>query len=611
MHKIKKMTLITSEELRSAIKAGFGKGGFTKLLLQVTQVKKINNFYEQHKNDSSIEFIDAVISRLNLKFEFNEYELKRIPASGAFITVSNHPFGGIDGILLLKILSKVRPDYKIISSYLLQRIKPLENSLLPINTLDLPDKNNRGLSDLKHAFLHLNNGHPIGVFPAGRTSSYKPDIHQISDSEWQFAILKFIKKTNLPVVPINFLGRNRSNLNLMSVIHPMLKSNNLPQELFNRRNRDIIIRIGNPIPIPDLEHFSNIAQFGRFLRVKTYALGSTIDVKKFYRYQLKQQDEPEKIVDAIPTEKLILDLTNISKKHFLFNVNNYSVYCVPSFEIPNILNEIGRLRELTFRNVGEGTNNSTDLDEFDLYYFHLFIWDKVENQIVGAYRVGKGHDIINQYGKKGFYLYSLFRINDKMLPVLNESLELGRSFIRKEYQQKPIPLFLLWKGILYFLLKHKEYRYLIGPVSISNQFSTISKALITEFIKSNYFNNELAKFIKPRTQFSANFPEIDTNLILETTSNDLNKFDKLIEEIEPANFKLPVLLKKYIKLNAKIISFNIDPKFNNALDGLIMLDLFNVPLETIRSLSKELEDTEILERFNNNDPELIKKIPKF
>ena len=161
------------------------------------------------------------------------------------------------------------------------------------------------------------------------------------------------------------------------------------------------------------------------------------------------------------------------------------------------------------------------------------------------------------------------------------------------------------------MLKHKEYRYLIGPVSISNQFSKISKALITQFIKSNHYDHDLAKFIEPRTQFTANFPEVDTNIILESTQNDINKFDKLIEEIEPANFKLPVLLKKYIKLNAKIMGFNIDPKFNDALDGLILLDLYNVPLETIKSLSKELEDTNILERFYNNDPELLKNIPNF
>lgn len=603
------MSLISPHELRTAIFKSFGKGGFAMSLVQAFQVKKINRFYELHENDSSEEFIDAVIKRLNLNFEINEEELKRIPSEGAFITVSNYPLGGIDGLLLMKIICKIRPDYKIMSSYLLKRIKPIEELLLPINPLDPNNETPHSVSGIKQAFNHLQNGHPLGLFPAGAISSYKPDSKIITDKEWQYSMLKFIKKSRIPVIPVHLLSRNRSNVNLVSVFHPFLKANQLPQELFNRKNRLIRIRIGNLIPVKDLNQFSNISQFGRFLRVKTYALGSTLDVKKFYRYQLKQQEKPEIITDAIPREKLIEDISKISKEHFLFNLSSYSVYCVPSFEIPNILSEIGRIREITFREIGEGTNKNIDLDEFDLYYYHLFIWDNENHQVVGAYRVGKGFDIINQYGKKGFYLHSLFMIDDKMLPLLSESLELGRSFIRKEYQHKPVPLFLLWKGILYFLLKHKEYRYLIGPVSISNQYSNISKTLITEFIKSNHFNHELSKSIRPRTQFVANFPEVDTNIILESTRNDINKFDKLIEEIEPANFKLPVLLKKYIKLNAKIIGFNIDPKFNDALDGLILLDLFNVPLETIRSLSKELEDTNILERFYNNDPEIMKNIP--
>jgi len=603
------MSLISSHELRTAIFKSFGKGGFAKILVQSFQVKKINKFYDLHENDSAEEFIDAVIKRLNLNFEFNEEELKRIPTEGAFITVSNYPLGGIDGLILMKLICKIRPDYKIMSSYLLKRIKPIEDLLLPINPTDKKSEKTQYIAGIKEAFKHLQQGYPLGLFPAGEISSYKPDSRIITDKEWQYSMLKFIKKSNTPVVPIHLLNRNRSNVNLVSIIHPFLKSNLLPQELFNRKNRVISIRLGNLIPIKDLNQFGNISQFGRFLRVKTYALGSTLDVKKFYRYQLKQQDEPENITEAIPKEKLIEDISRISKEHFLFKLNTYSVYCVPSFEIPNILSEIGRIREITFREIGEGTNKNIDLDEFDLYYYHLFIWDNENNQVVGAYRVGKGFDIISQYGKKGFYLHSLFKIDDKMLPLLSESLELGRSFIRKEYQHKPVPLFLLWKGILYFLLKHKEYRYLIGPVSISNQYSNVSKTLITEFIKSNHFNHELSKLIIPRTQFVANFPEVDTNIILESTQNDINKFDKLIEELEPANFKIPVLLKKYIKLNAKIIGFNIDPKFNDALDGLILLDLFNVPLETIRSLSKELEDTNILERFYNNDPETMKNIP--
>ena len=604
------MSLITPNELRTAISKSFGKSGFTKLLYQAMQVKRINRFYDQHKEDSPEEFIDAVTNRLNLKFEISQDELKKIPAEGAFITVSNHPYGGIDGLLLMKIFSKIRPDYKILASNLLQRVKPIQPYMLPINPLE-EDKRESTLKGIKHAFIHIKDGHPLGLFPSGEVSTYKPGTKAISDEEWQFSILKFIKKAKVPVVPIHFYRKNRTNLSLISIFYPWLKPNQLPQELFNRRNRTIYIRVGNPIPVKDLDHFENVYQLGRFLRVKTYALGSTLDVKKFFRKPFIKHEEPEKIIDPIPSEKLISDITKISKEHFLFKLSTYSVYCVPSIEIPNILNEIGRLREVTFRAVSEGTNKSIDLDEYDLYYYHLFIWDNEKNQIVGAYRVGKGKDIVNQYGKKGFYLHSLFKINDGLIPILSESLELGRSFICQEYQQKPVPLFLLWKGILYFLLKHKEYRYLIGPVSISNHFSKISKALITQFIKSNYYDHELAKLIEPRTQFVANFPEIDTEIILESTHNDINKFDKLIEEIEPANFKLPVLLKKYLKLNAKIMGFNIDPMFNDALDGLILLDLYNVPLETIKSLSKELEDTNILERFYNNDPELLKNIPNF
>ena len=352
--------------------------------------------------------------------------------------------------------------------------------------------------------------------------------------------------------------------------------------------------------IEEQDKYCDVYQFGRFLRAKTYSMESDIEVRRFFNYTLKPQARPETIIDPIPQEKILKEIQFLKQDYTLFKLRNYTAYCAPSRLIPNILNEIGRLREITFREVGEGTNRSIDIDEFDLYYNQMFIWDEEEQRLVGAYRIGKGKDILEQYGKRGFYLHTLFRIDDEFKAILGESLELGRSFVIKEYQRKPMPLFLLWKGILYFLLKNPEYRYLIGPVSISNNYSKISKDLIIRFIMRTHLNWKMARFIKPRNSYKFKSDNQDINILMENMERDINRLDKIIGELDELNSGLPVLLKKYIKLNAKIIGFNVDPKFNNCLDGLIVLDVYDVPKKTIESLSKEANDGSILERFYSN-----------
>ena len=239
------------------------------------------------------------------------------------------------------------------------------------------------------------------------------------------------------------------------------------------------------------------------------------------------------------------------------------------------------------RAIGEGTNKSLDLDGYDIYYSHLFIWDNETKMVVGAYRIGKGDEIFYSYGKEGFYTAELFKIKSQFYPVLKNSLELGRSWIRKEYQQKPLPLFLLWKGILKYLIDNPKYRYLIGPVSISNSFSKFSKSLIVDFIYKNHFDQEMAQMVKPRKKFKVNFSKIDVD-ILTANNSSLKSLDHLINEIETSHIKVPVLLRQYIALNAKIICFNIDPKFSDCLDGFLVLDLENVPQDMLDKLSKNL-----------------------
>jgi putative hemolysin len=574
----------------------FGGEYFARFLMNIMRFNKLNKIYSGIADKHGIDFIDEVIRILDLKIEFDEAELKRIPKEGPLIVVSNHPFAGIDGLLLIKYLSAVRSDVKVVAHYLLQKIEPV-SSYFVARDFDGANKSDfQHISGVKDAVLYLTNGGVLCIFPAGEVSTYGT-FDSLTDQLWQFPVVKFIKKARVPVLPVFFQGKNSRLFHLISKVHPSLRLGKLPSELLGKKNKKIKIRIGSPVSIEDQDKFCDVYQFGRFLRAKTYCMESQIKVKRFFIKSAKPHSKPEQIINALPKDILLKEIQQLKKDYTLFDLKNYSVFCAPSRLIPNMLNEIGRLREITFREVGEGTNQSMDIDEFDLYYNQMFIWDNDENKLVGAYRIGLGKDILAQYGKRGFYLHSLFQIDDEFIPVLNESLELGRSFVVSEYQRKPLPLFMLWKGILYFLLKNPQYRYLIGPVSISNNYSKISKELIIKFIMANHLDWKMAMKIKPRNSYKFRSDNQDINILMTNMEHDIERLDKTIGDLDELNSGLPVLLKKYIKLNAKIIGFNVDPNFNNCLDGFIVLDVFNVPKNTIESLSKEVNDGSILKHF--------------
>lgn len=599
------MNLIETSDLLKASDGlnRFGGSLVARMVMYIMRLNKINKLYSDVYDEDPNAFLDRLIEALGVTIEINEEDFQKIPADGAFITISNHPFGGLDGIILIKLLSKVRPDYKVMANFLLKKIMPIKDYFLGVN----PFENRKSISStagIKEALRHLSEGKPLGLFPAGEVSAYQADSNNVEDKEWGLSVLKLIKKANVPVIPIYFKGSNSLLFHMLGLIHPMLRTVKLPSELLNKKNRIIKLRIGNPITVETQNSFTDIVQYGKFLRAKTYLLGSSLEVKDFFLKSPKAEPKAEPIAVATEVDVLKKEIQDIAEDYLLFNMKNYSVYCAPSIKVPNILNEIGRLREVTFRAVGEGTNRSIDLDEFDLYYFHLFIWDNDADKIVGAYRVGKGKEIIDRYGIKGFYINTLFKIKKAMLPVLYESIELGRSFIVEDYQRKPLPLFLLWKGILYFLIKNPEYRYLIGPVTISGKYTDVSKELIMKFIIRNHYNKELARYISPRCKYRVETKDPDVDVMLEASRDNITFLDKMIGDIEPSSDKLPILLKKYISLNARIVGFNIDPKFNMCLDGLLILDLFDVPMNTIESLSKEINDDTILSRFSSDNVEL-------
>ncbi|MFM1932833.1 MAG: hypothetical protein RL226_2136 [Bacteroidota bacterium] len=556
------------------------------ILYRISGMEKVNRFYEQIDHLKGEAFIEGSLDLLGLQVEFDPEELKRIPEETPFITISNHPYGAIDGIALISLVSKRRKDFKVMANFLLSRVEQMSEYFVGVNPFEDQSAGVSSFRGMKEAIKHISDGHPLGIFPAGEVSAFNRDLGTITDAQWSNSAIKLIKKAGVPVIPIYFDGKNSRLFHLLGVIHPSLRTLRLPAEFINKKGKSIKVRIGKPIPARDLEGFDSLESLGRFLRAKTYSLGSTIDIKREYFGKLKFPKKPDDIIPAVAQELLLKDLKGIEHKR-LFEQSGFECYLAKSNEIPNVLREIGRLREITFRAVGEGTNQSIDLDEYDFYYEHLILWDTAKNQLVGSYRIGKGNEIVRKYGTKGFYTHSLFRMSSGMKPILDQSIELGRSFIVEEYQKHRLSLYLLWKGILFVLISEPHHRYVLGPVTISGSYQEVSKNLIMEFVKRHYFDHELAKHITPRQAYVVKSMNIDSDALLNATENDMKKLDKVISDIEPSSYTLPVLLKKYLHQNARILGFNVDPKFNNALDGLMLLDLHNLPQETIESLQYE------------------------
>jgi putative hemolysin len=524
-------------------------------------------------------FTEKVLDKLNIKYDLAEQDLSRLMIpSGPVIVVANHPFGGIEGIILASILRSLRCDVKFMANYLLSAIPEMRDMLIVVDPFKRESSVRENIKPIRECIQWVRNGGMLVVFPAGEVSHFNIQKGAITDPAWSPSIARIILKTSAPVLPVFFQGTNSAAFHMAGMVHPLLRTAMLPNELLNKGRKNIQVRIGDVIPFDKLKNLKQDALIIEYLRFRTYILGHRQTIQPSLHFTMfpvrKMRGTGESIMTPQNPDVLAEEIRSLPPSQTLVENGDNVVIQATGVQVPHVLLEIGRLREITFRAVGEGTGKAIDLDRFDHTYIHLFIWNKMKNEVVGAYRLGRTDELTKQYGVRGIYTSTLFRYKKEFLEHLGPALELGRSFIRPEYQKSYGPLLLLWKGIGRFIVENPYYKTLFGPVSITNEYQAMSRQLMVGFLKRTRYRPDMAEFVRARRPLRSKPSKIwDIDAAIQSMGDDVDAISETISSIETDRKGIPILLKQYIKLGGQIVGFNVDPAFGNVLDGLIMVDL--------------------------------------
>lgn len=514
-------------------------------------------------------FAQEALEILQVRFEIDPERLALIPKTGPVAIVANHPYGGLEGLYLIQLALSLREDSKLIGNQLLQRIPELRDVIIPVDAFggtNAAKANGRGM---RAALRHVRDGGLIVLFPAGAVSHLHLSAGRVCDPTWNPSAARFLRMCGCPVVPLHFGGNNSSVFQTLGLLHPRMRTVMLSHELLNKRNRIIPVTVGRAIKASTVRDEADDVALARSLRLSTYALEAHRTIQR------RTARTPEPTAEAVSTALVEAEIANLPPENVLATSQGTQVMFARAEDIPWTLREIGRLREIAFRAVDEGTGRSRDLDEYDQHYVHMFSWNAQQRALVGAYRIGHVDEILSKHGRRGLYTHSLFSYGAPFLRSVGNALELGRSFIVPEHQRNFGALLLLWKGIAQYVARHPRYHVLIGPVSVSADYRPHSQALLVDFIKRHCFDHQLAQLIRPRRPFrrTHSLAALSGDL---AGLGDLDGLSQLMEKIEPDGKGVPVLLRQYLKLGARVVGFNVDANFSDVVDGMIVVDLTRV-----------------------------------
>jgi len=529
------------------------------LLRKLTHEQEVNGFLDEHQDLTGFDFIEQVLNFFNFSYSISHRDRQNIPATGRVVIVANHPLGALDGLALLRLVAEVRRDVKIIVNDMLMSFKAVEGLLLPVDNLSKSTRK----SSIENILNCLRNDEAVIVFPAGEVSRIRPN--GVQDSKWTSGFLSFAKKTNSPLLPMFVNAKNSSLFYSTSMVYKPLAGMLLAHEMFNKKSKTISIQVGEAIPYQQIEALPLIKKEKvKLIRRHLYRMAkgksSLFITEKTVAHPSERREIKRELKEAE-----CLGETKDGMKIYLFNHQPDSA----------VMHEIGRLREVTFRQVGEGSGNHRDLDKYDRDYRHLVLWDESELEIAGAYRLGEVKRLFEKKDSRGIYSQELFHYDaDKMAPFFEQGIELGRSFVSPKYWGKR-SLDYLWYGIGAYLKHYPEIRYLFGPVSLSNSYPDLAQALIIGFYQHYFPDDDALATAKTPYRLSKDETEMVNRTV--TGVDYADDFRVLREQLTHMNVTVPTLYKQYSDLceqgGVRFIDFNIDADFGHCIDGLVIVDL--------------------------------------
>ena len=520
-------------------------------------------------------FLAAALQRLETTYRILDGDLARIPANGPVVVVANHPFGGIEGLALGALLRRVRPDVRIMANSLLGRIPELAKLFVLVDPFGGPRAAAASVPGLRAAHRVLAEGGLLAVFPAGEVAHIDVRRGEVCDPAWSDTAARMALRAGAAVVPLFFAGCNGPVFQLAGLLHPRLRTALLARELVGKRQRTLAVHVGDALPATRLAEIGDSVRATAYLRERTYNLArrpapavASRDAAAPVTARLQAP-----IAGPVDPRRLRDEVARVPGEQRLVEAGDLVAFCARAPEIPALLQELGRLREITFRAADEGTGRPLDLDGFDVDYLHLVVWNRELEHVVGAYRLGATDELLSRRGVAGLYTATLFDYAPRLFRDLGPALELGRSFVRAEYQRSHSPLLLLWRGIGRFVAANPRYRYLFGPVSIASSYELPSRRLIASYLRASGAFHPWARYVSPRTPLRVPRHQLERDAGVRTVVDDIEGLSPFIADIERDRKGIPILVKQYFRLGARVLGLNVDPDFADVLDVLVLVDL--------------------------------------